>query len=464
MKPGRPLFILALVWFLLGTAAFFSGPLSLAWFFLGLFLLFLSAADGAFLTLLAGRPGVRRELAPSLAQGERARVRITVIPQSGFFIPAVQLWDLYPPSMDCGEDGNALGVFPASLSRRLLKKGPLVFEYTLVPRERGNWTFRGMELLLSSPLGLWRLKLCLREESRGRTYPDFRKIKAAAGTELRAFLERTGVKRIRRRGPGLEFESLREFQEGDSVKAIDWRAASRNRQLDGRLKLIVREDQEEMDLQVLILLDTGYRLHRPEYVSGTRRAGDSPGEFRLQFDSALEAALLLSWVSLKHGDSIGVGCFGGLSRWTPPRKGLRGFTALMNSLYDLKSAPVPSSPSHALEEALSRLKRRSLIILISNFREEDGESLSWIINRTKTRHLLLLVSLLERESVSLAAHAPRNSEEALVTAAAFSYLAGRREICRRWERMGLLVLESSAAELTPALINRYLDLKRSGLL
>jgi uncharacterized protein (DUF58 family) len=228
---------------------------------------------------------------------------------------------------------------------------------------------------------------------------------------------------------------------------VDWRATSRRR------KVIIREYQEEQDQQVLFLLDSGYRLHRMEESSGG-----------LQFDSALEAVLLLSWISLKHGDSVAVGSFGSHRRWLGPRKGISSFPVLMNGLYDLSSGPYPSSPFSALEDALARLRRRTFIILISNFREEDGESLSWILKRIERRHLLLLVSLKEKESEALASRRPREAEEALETAAAFSYLAGRRELYGSWEHSGLLTMESAAGDLSAAMINRYLQVKRSGRL
>jgi uncharacterized protein (DUF58 family) len=125
---------------------------------------------------------------------------------------------------------------------------------------------------------------------------------------------------------------------------------------------------------------------------------------------------------------------------------------------------VPSSPFFCLEEALGRLKRRTFIILISNFREEDGESLSWILKRIEKRHLLLMVSLKEKESEVLANRQPVNFDEALETAAAFTYLKSRRELYQKWEHQGLLTLEASADNLSPALINRYLEVKRSGRL
>jgi uncharacterized protein (DUF58 family) len=445
MKPGAGLFIAALGWLFLGVGAFFSPFLSLLWLYSGLALLPVVAADGLFLFFLTDQLKLNREIASSLAQGESAGVKLSIKKGGRFFIPSkILLYDLHPLSMECS-------AFPAAIDRRL----PVTFEYTILPRERGIWFFRGVHLLLSSPLRFWRLKVFHRYESSGRTYPDFKKIQAAAGSDLRGLLEKSGIKQIRRRGEGLEFRSLRDYQEGDSIRAVDWRASSRRRQLDDTLKLIVKEYQEEQDQQVLFLLDTGYRLHRLE--------GEGPLA-RMQFDSALEAVLLLSWVSLRHGDSVAVGTFGKTRRWLPPRKGVSSFRLLMNGLYDLASAPAPSSPFSGLEYALARLKRRTFIILISNFREEDGESLSWILKRIEKRHLLLLVSLREKESEFLASRNPANSEESLETAAAFSYLAARRSLYTAWEHSGLLTLEAPAAGLSSALINRYLQVKRSGRL
>jgi len=445
MKPGPALAAAALVWFFLGAAGFFSDNVSLIWLFVGLVLLPFIVLDGLVLFFFTGRFKVKRDIPVSLAQGESTVVRLEISRQGRGFIPfGIRLWDLHPKSMKCDS-------FPAVLDRKFLadsKEGEsLTFEYTLLPQERGQWVFHGMEFLLSSFCGFWRLKVFCPCGSSGRTYPDFRKIKAAAGTDLRGLLERTGVKNIRMRGQGLEFRGLRDYQEGDSIRAVDWRATSRRR------KVIIREYQEEQDQQVLFLLDTGYRLNRLEDDSG-----------RMQFDSALEAVLLLSWVGLKHGDSVGVSTFGSSTRWLGPRKGISSFPVLMNGLYDLSSTPSPSSPFSALEDALTRLKRRTFIVLNSNFREEDGESLSWILRRIEKRHLLLLVSLREKESEFLASRRPEGTGEALETAAAFLYLGCRNDLYAAWEHSGILTMECGAGELAPALINRYLQVKRSGRL
>ena len=441
MRPGPAFAVLALLWFFLGAAGFFSDFISLIWLYIGLSLLPIVTADALLLFFMGDRLKIKRYISPSLAQGENTTAKIEISRGERPFLSfRILLWDLYPSSMETRETK----VFPAALDRKLLAGGrPMFFEYTLLPKDRGQWFFRGVELLLSSPLRFWKLKVFHPCGSPVRIYPDFKKIKAAAG--LRVLLEKTGLKNIRMRGQGLEFRSFRDYQDGDSIRAVDWRATSRRR------KVIIREYQEEQDQQLLFLLDSGYRLHRLEATG-------------MQFDSALEAVMLPSWVGLKHGDSVAVGSFGKSRRWISPRKGVSAFPLLMNGLYDLASAPVPSSPFSALEDALARLKRRTFIIIISNFREEDGESLSWILKRIERQHLLLLVSLREKESEFLASREPQGSDEALETAAAFSYLSSRRGLYASWEHSGLLTMESSAGNLSAALINRYLQVKRSGRL
>lgn len=439
MKPGGTLFVAALLYLLLGCGAFFSQPLFLIWFLAGLGLLPVILADACMLLFLTDRLRAEREIPHTLAQGEPVRVTLYISRASRRSLPpaSVLLYDLHPDSM------SADGTFPAKLDcRQPGKSETLVFEYSLLPVDRGPWAFSGLDLLLGSPLRFWRLRVTHNVTGSGRTYPDFRKLVpgTAQGRELRALLENGAMREIRRRGQGMEFESLRDYHEGDSIRSIDWRATSRNRRLDGRPQFIVRDYQEERDQQVLFIIDSGYRL--PDF----------------QFDSALNAMLLLAYTALKHGDAVAAASFGASERWIPPRKGMSALGGLMNGLYDLRSAPVPSSPFSALETALARLRRRSFIVLISNFREEDGESLAWILPRIERRHLLLLVSFRE----SAADNIPEG--ETLERAAAFSYRASRRRLYRQWEHAGIGILETTAESVSAALINRYLAVKRSGKL
>jgi uncharacterized protein (DUF58 family) len=441
--PGRTLLITSLLYLLLGCAAFFFETVFLVWLLAGIGLVPFILSDLLLLLLPGDRLQAERIIPYSLAQGEHVQVKLLIRRSGRPLLPfSIRIFDLYPHSMSAE-------VFPAKLDRNTLKTSDsIIFEYSLLPNERGPWFFSGVEFLLGSPMRFWRLRVTHNIISRGRTYPNFKQM--ARGTELKGKPESGEIRQIRKRGHGLEFESLRDYQEGDSIRSIDWMATGRNYRLDGKPKLIVRNYQEEQDQQILFIIDSGYRL--PD----------------IQFDSALEAMLLLSYTAIKHGDAVAAASFGARNCWIPPRKGMSAFTGLMNSLYDLHSEPVPSSPFTALENALNRLHRRSFIILVSNFREEDGESLKWILPSIKKRHLLLMVSFRESGTEALAfPDAPldkKTDQEVLETAAAFSYLANRRRLYRKWEHSGLLVLETSPAHISSALINKYLSVKRSGTL
>jgi uncharacterized protein (DUF58 family) len=391
--------------------------------------------------MFVDRLQVTREVSSSLTQGEQAHVKLVIRRTDRQILPSsISLYDLYPDSMNTN-------VFPAKL-KFLPNSGSAVFEYKLLPAERGSWFFSGTEFMLGSPMGLWKFRTTHKNENYGKTYPNFKIM--AQGKELKGKPEKGEIRQIRKRGQGLEFESLRDYQEGDSSRLIDWRATSRNYRMDGTLKLIVKNYQEEQDQQILFIIDSGYRL--PDH----------------NFDSALEAMMLLSYVALKHGDAVAAASFGAHDVWVPPRKGMRAYTGLMNGLYNLHSSPVPSSPFLALENALSRLHRRTMIVLISNFREEDDKSLSWILPRIKRKHLLLLVSFREGDAETLAFPGDTSRintpDEVLETAAAFTYLANRRHLYRKWEHSGLLVLETSPQYISTALINKYLSIKKSGKL
>ncbi|MCL2881163.1 MAG: DUF58 domain-containing protein, partial [Treponema sp.] len=348
IMPGRALFIAALAYMLLGCGAFFSNVVFAVWLYTGIALLPFVILDALFLLFLTERFTTKRELPATLAQGEETAVKLHIRRSSEkSILPSfITVYDLCPPSMET----NA---FPVKIAPASAGGGEIIFEYSVLPADRGPWTFTGIQIIGGSPLRFWRLRVTHNVISSGRTYPDFKKI--AEGRELRGFLERGEVREIRRRGQGMEFESLRDYQQGDPIRWIDWRATSRGVRRDGSYKYIVKNFQEEQEQQVLFILDSGYRL--PD----------------LQFDNALNATLLLSYAALKHGDAAGAATFGAQDRWIRPRKGSSALTGLLNGLYDLHSAPVPSSPFQALENALARLQRRSLIMLISNFSGDESE-------------------------------------------------------------------------------------------
>src|SRR5690606_31415872 len=94
-----------------------------------------------------------------------------------------------------------------------------------------------------------------------------------------------GRSAVRTRGQGTEFDSLRDYVEGDDVRSIDWRATAR------RQHVVVRTWQPERDRRVILVLDTSR--------TSAARIDDQP-----RLDAAMDAALLLAALASRAGDRI----------------------------------------------------------------------------------------------------------------------------------------------------------------
>jgi len=360
------------------------------------------------------------------------------------FSPKIKIFDIYDDLFHCE-------TLPVAV--QCPKNQDFTVKYDILPVKRGKWTFPGAELLFPSPLHFWRKLAFHKVESSGTIYPSFRELSSGA---LLSFFNYRGEKPVRRRGTGLEFESLREWQPGDSIRAVDWRATSR------KARVIVRNWTEERNQDLLILLDSGFRLNRQEEEA---RAG--AGFRKTQFDSALNAALYLSRLALKAGDSVSFYVFGNSERYIPPVRGQKNISFISKSLFDVQCSASSASIFSALEKAMNNLKKRTFIIVISNFREEDEDELSLILKKLVKRHLLLMVSLREEESEALARMKiddKTGTEDALISTAAFCYLENRKKLYKKWEHLGLLTLDAPSSSISSALINSYLKVKKMGVL
>ena len=126
-------------------------------------------------------------------------------------------------------------------------------------------------------------------------------------------------------------------------------------------RLISREYREE-NQQVVFLLDCGRRMRT--------RDGDLA-----YFDHVLNAVLLLSYVALRQGDAVGAFTFSGEDRLLPPRKGRGAMNTLLNGLFDIQPTTSPSDFTEAASRISTRLRRRALVILVTNLRDEDAQEL-----------------------------------------------------------------------------------------
>lgn len=434
MRPRRRALGLVATWAVLGLACAFVPALTSAWQVVGAALAFVLALDFG----LAARRvplAVERAAPHSLALDTWASVRLRVRnPKSG--IERVTVFDGYPLKAEV-----------EALPRDVDVPGErgVEFEYRLRGRERGEGRFGPCEIVRQSPLGLWDARERTAIETSVRIYPNFTAVAGFALHALENRIQLMGIRRRQRRGDGMEFRQMRDYQAGDSLRQIDWKATSR------RQKTISREYQEERDQQVVFLLDCGRRM----------RAVD--GELS-HFDHCLNALLLVAYVALRQGDAVSLLTFGGVDRRLPPVKGRQGMTPLLNAVYDLE--PTLEPPDYL--EAAARLRvfqrRRALVVVVTNQRDEDEDELGPALELLRTRHLVVLASLRETSVEAMLAGGIGSFDAALAACAAQEYAQARRVALERHAGRGVLTLDIAPSELQVALAEKYLEIKRSGRL
>ncbi|MGE8151196.1 DUF58 domain-containing protein [Pseudomonas vancouverensis] len=441
MKPSR----LMLIWLLvlvacgiaLGAARALECEVSpslsaISWGLL-LALLILALLDAVRLKRLPS-PRVKRQMPGSLALGRWSEVQLSV--EHDFSQPlAAQLFDHVPSGLNIEHLPLSVELQPGQLSH---------VSYRLRPLKRGHFTFAHCEISLPSPLGLWSDRRLLDVPDSTRVYPDFARVYGGQLQAVDNWLSQIGVRQKQRRGLGLEFHQLREFREGDSLRQIDWKATAR------QSMPIAREYQDERDQQIVFMLDCGRHMR-------------SQDDELAHFDHALNACLLLSYVALRQGDAVGLSTFASdQPHYLAPVKGAAQLNVLLNGVYDLDSTPRPADYEIAVTQLLARQKRRALVVLITNLRDEDDEALLAAVRRLSSQHRVVVASLRE-ELLDTLRHKPvQTLPEALAYCATVDYLNVRAELHERLSAHGVSVLDARPGELGADLVTRYLELKKAG--
>jgi uncharacterized protein (DUF58 family) len=418
----------------LGIAASIFAEFLPQWQVLAAALVLISLADLA-LGLRIPAPSVARQVPASLSLGVPVEVRLRLRNPSASSLTA-QVSDHHPASFECRGLPRTASLAPNQWTE---------IAYEARPMARGEVLFQKTELRVFSPLMLWQVTRHAGEEMPARVYPNFRALARYTLMATDNRLSQIGVLQVRKRGEGMEFHQLREYRQGDPPRAIDWKATSRT----GRL--ISREYEEEKDQRVLLVIDCG------------RRMASKDSELS-HFDHTLNAALLLAHVALRQGDAVGMLTMGGVSRYCEPRKSVAAVHAILNRAYDIEPTLAVPDYQQAARDVMREQRRRALVIMLTNLRDEDDDSLLPALKLLRTRHLVVLASL--REAILSRALTARvdSFDRAVTHAAAAEYLAARERAFRRIETAGAITLDVEPERLPIALVNRYLGLKREGRL
>ena len=311
-----------------------------------------------------------------------------------------------------------------------------------VPTRRGTARIEKAWLRWTGPFGLGSRQLETELNIDVRIWPDLSPVRSK---ELQTFLRDAQIGLIARRlrGEGTQFEALSEYEPGMDRRWIDWKASARH------TKLYARENEAERNNQIVFAFDCGQAMCEP--VDGLPR-----------IDRAVSAALTCAYVAMKGGDRVSL--FGFAARpglMTPFVSDTRAFHRLQSSAAELDYHPVEPNFTLALATLTGNLKRRSLIVLFSDFTDPTAaEMMVESLGRLVKHHLVLFVTIEDAELDEFASAEPSDLATIARSVTADTLARQRAIVLERLRRMGIDVVEAPWDQIGPQLIDRYFEIKR----
>jgi uncharacterized protein (DUF58 family) len=324
----------------------------------------------------------------------------------------------------------------------------------LQPVRRGDQRSAAVTARSIGPLGLAGRQKVRPVPGQVRVLPPFLSRKHLP-SRLARLREIDGLLPTLTRGQGTEFDSLREYVDGDDVRSIDWRATAR------RADVVVRTWRPERDRRVVIVLDTGRTAAGRVGVDPT--ASDPAGWPRL--DWSMDAALLLAALASRAGDHVDF-----LAHDRTTRAGVFGasrtelLARLVDAMASLKPALIESDSTAMVSAIARRTRRRALVVLMTDLNSSAlDEGLLPVLPRLSAKHLVIIAAVADPRVDQLAAG--RGDAAAVYDAAAAERSRNDRgALASRLRHSGVEVIDAPPSELAPALADRYLAMKATGRL
>jgi uncharacterized protein (DUF58 family) len=391
------------------------------------------------LALLPGRGGylVRRVTPEPFSLGEPEEVAVVVRNHAAAGLIG-KVADHVP---------DALHSTPREVSGTFDANGVLKLSYATRSPRRGAYEFGPVDLQVSRHDGWWRRQVRLPQTEEVAVFPNvvaIRRIQLSLRRGLRAM---AGMRRARPPGASTAFAGLRDYVRGDDVRRVSWTATAR------RDRPVVVEVEAERGQQVIIAIDCGRLMTAP--------AGELD-----KLDHAVNAALMLAWVAQAFGDRVGMMTFDDrVTSFIKPERGPAQLRRITEALYAVRPGYVEPDFGHAMTHLALRVGRRSMVVLLTDVQDpQASRELVAHALRLAARHLVLVVAMSD-PAVLTARDAPIDtSNRAYEWAAAEEFVASRRESFELLRRGGVVGLDVVAGRLSPALVERYLELKERALL
>lgn len=329
---------------------------------------------------------------------------------------------------------------------RLMPGEQTTISYTLCPKERGSYGFGYIRVFATTTWGIVQRRFTLGESKEVKVYPSYLMLNKYELATLRTNTE-TGNKRIRRIGNATEFAQIKDYVPDDDYRKINWKASARRHQL------MVNVYEDERAQHIYNVIDTG-RVMQQTFQGMTL------------LDHAINASLVLSHIALRKDDNVGLATFNNKpGTFLASARRQAQMSNILETLYNIHTEFQESDFAALSSHILNFIRKRSLIILYTNFFSVNAlrRQLPYLRQISK-HHRLLIVFFEDNEQNEYMKSTAGNVEEYFRHVMAEKNAFERRSIITLLQQNGILALLTEPQKLNVDVLNKYIDIKTRNMI
>lgn len=333
--------------------------------------------------------------------------------------------------------------------REFIKKGNIsrgessTFSYPIQPKLRGEYNFGKLHLYISTPyLGLIQRKITNPIPETVSVYPSFIQMKKYEMQVFSKTASLSGIRRVREIGENDEFESIRNYAQGDNIKSINWRATSK------RNELMVNQFENSKSQMIYTIIDKG-------------RSMKMPFDGLTLLDYAINTSLVVSNIVLRKYDKAGLITFsdkvGAIVKAESQQHQLQKITKY---LYDQETGFKESNFELLFYTIRSQVTRRSILLFFTNFEQQyDMRRNLKYLKSLNQKHLLILIMFINTELDSAQFKETKKTKDIYYKTFAQRAIIDKEKIAYELRANGIQVILTKPEDLSINTVNKYLEIK-----
>lgn len=397
------------------------------------FVLFITVIDWIILLFVKNKIEVKRSVHEKLSMGDEQKIRYTINNDLSFPV-AIEIFDEYPYQLQ-----------ERTFSKQTHLEPKKEKEYTNIirPLSRGNYNFGNVNAFISNLyIGMLERRITFEQEADVAIVPSIIQMKKY---ELQVFSKTAslaGIRRVRQIGENDEFEHIRNYMQGDNVKAINWKATSRKNQL------MINQYQNSRSQMVYSIIDKG-------------RSMKMPFNGLTLLDHSINASLVISNIVLRKHDRAGLITFSDkIGNIVKAEANQSQLEKLSSGLYKQKTGFLESNFELLFYTLRRYLNRRSILFLFTNFETPlDLERNLAYLKSINKKHLLVVISFINTELTETSEMVCRTKSDIYFKTFAQKALVDKEKIIDQLTIHGIQTILTRPEDLNINVINKYLEIK-----